>query len=485
MEYLTEAIPGSISSLLGNVEGLDMRAPITNAEFETVKGDLTKVAALYKVQNFVQSFVTVESDQMTLNVQLLDSKTRRILWSHDYPGHRRNYLELVRGTAEDLRKKLLPDSKPLASASGLAANSETVHLLQRGKYYTNRYYLIHDPADFDRAYAVLKDALKIDPKLAEAAAAMAWLHIHKQGWNVGEDTSESAEAWARRAIEIDQRCGRAWSALSILEQDSVRPQDKSKQLEYALKAVQFAPRDPDSFLALGSAPMPIELGLYPALEAYRLDSLDLTNGNCIGDTLFLLGRSSEGLPYLDSVLSIEPDFTYALYWKVLLLADLGRIDEAARVLLKVQEALPGQDLFPDFVLPCVLALQREDSTAVDRLLREIINRINEPKAASGYVGGVAVQLLSFAVRHGRMEAALAVLERYADVEKIPIYDMLVLDPRLEPLRRDARFTPLLEKYRENCVESMKVLAQARSRGELPRYLEAPFDDLLKKLEIKL
>ena len=63
--------------------------------------------------------------------------------------------------------------------------------------------------------------------------------------------------------------------------------------------------------------------------------------------------------------------------------------------------------------------------------------------------------------------------------------MLVLDPRLDPLRRDARFKPVLEEYRKNCVDDMKVLAQARSRGELPRYLEAPFVDLLKKLDIKL
>jgi len=68
---------------------------------------------------------------------------------------------------------------------------------------------------------------------------------------------------------------------------------------------------------------------------------------------------------------------------------------------------------------------------------------------------------------------------------LPFYDTLVLDPRLEPLRRDERFKPILEKFREDFVDIMRVLDQVRSRGELPSYFEAPFADLLKKLQIKL
>ena len=153
------------------------RSPITNSEFESIRGDLGKAAALYQVQRFVQPSVTVESDQMTLNVQLLDSKTRRIMWSKEYPGRRSNYLELVHGTAEDLRQKLLPDSKPVSSVSGLAANSEAELLFRQAKYYSNQYNNLTRPADFDRAFSDLKRALELDPKLADAAAEIANLFI--------------------------------------------------------------------------------------------------------------------------------------------------------------------------------------------------------------------------------------------------------------------------------------------------------------------
>jgi hypothetical protein len=69
--------------------------------------------------------------------------------------------------------------------------------------------------------------------------------------------------------------------------------------------------------------------------------------------------------------------------------------------------------------------------------------------------------------------------------KCPKCQSDTLDPRLESLRQDNRFKPILEKFREDFVYIMKVLDQVRARGELPRYLEAPFADLLKKLEIRL
>jgi hypothetical protein len=46
LEYLTDAIPDYLSTLLGNMAGLDTRAPITNATFGKVQGDLEKIASL-------------------------------------------------------------------------------------------------------------------------------------------------------------------------------------------------------------------------------------------------------------------------------------------------------------------------------------------------------------------------------------------------------------------------------------------------------
>ncbi len=216
--YLTEAIPGSLSTLLGNVEGLETKAPITNAEFETIQGDLGKAAALFKVQRFVQPSVTVDSDQLVLNIQLLDAKTRRIIWSKEYPGRRTNYLELVHGIAEDIRQKLQPASKPVSSMPELAKNSEAELLYRQAKYHWNQYNYLHRQTDFERAFSQLNHALELDPGFAASAANIAFLFIFKaDAGGPFQEPLSTAESWARRAIKIDPRCGLGWSALSAVE----------------------------------------------------------------------------------------------------------------------------------------------------------------------------------------------------------------------------------------------------------------------------
>jgi serine/threonine protein kinase len=486
-DYLTEAIPGSLSAVLGNVEGLETKAPITNSEFESIHGDLNKAAALYQVQRFVQPFVTVESDQMTLTVQLLDSKNRRILWSKEYPGRRGNYLELVHGTAEDLRQKLQPASKLVSSGVGLAANSEAELLFRQAKYYSNQYNNLHHGADFDRAFSGMKRALELDPKMADAAAEIACLYEFKaEGGEAFKESISETGSWARRATEIDQRCGMGWVQLGMAEFMAPRP-DRHKVLEYALKAVRFAPRNPFSHNLLNMAPIPMVLSLEATLEAYRLDALYLYGGANLVGNLLCLGRSTEGLPYLNKILSIEPEFGYGLVIKSLILADLGRTVEAAEVLKKAQGQITESSFFAPFALCAkyILALQQGDSQSPEALLKQILKIMNDPNTISPQIDSITLFLLPFLVRQGQMETALYILKRDLEAGFSPIYDSLVLSPRLEPLRRDERFKPILEKFRADFVDIMKVLAQVRSRGELPRYLDAPFADLLKKLDIKL
>jgi tetratricopeptide (TPR) repeat protein len=333
----------------------------------------------------------------------------------------------------------------------------------------------------------LKRALELDARLAGAAAEIASLFLSKAEFGgLAQEALVEAEFWARMAVEIDPRCSPGWENLVFAESYKPRP-DRQKSLEYALKAVKLAPFRPGSHNSLSNAPIPLGLGLEAGLEAYRLDTLDLVDGANVGYSLFNLGRSAEGLTYVDGVLSIDPEFAWGLFVRSFILADLGRLAEAADALRKVENNISEGSIYAPLVLwvRFVLVLQQHDSKAADPLLKEILSRINDPKTRSLELDSATLNLLPFLVRSGKMETALQFLKRNQEAGYWPIYDELALDPRLEPLRRDERFKPILEKFRADFVDIMKVLAQVRSRGELPRYLDAPFADLLKKLDIKL
>ena len=174
--FLTDAIPNTLSTDLAQVGNLETKVPPTSIEMERVGGDLKKIADLYGVSAFVLSSVTAQADRLTLNVQLVEARSRRLLWSKEYDGQRNEYLELAREASEGLRDAIRPEAAPVTQASLLSAQSEAELSIQRGQHYSNRYNNLHRAEDFELARASFQHALESDPKLARAAAEMAWLY---------------------------------------------------------------------------------------------------------------------------------------------------------------------------------------------------------------------------------------------------------------------------------------------------------------------
>ncbi len=309
--YLTDAIPATLSTHLAQVEGLDTKVPPTSVEFEQVKGDLTRIADAYHVTSCVLSSITATGDRLVLNVQLVEPRSRRLRWSHEYEAPRASYIDLVRQAAEGLRGALKPAASPMASMAGVTANSEAELALRQGQHYGNRYNNRHYEADYRIARASLTRALELDPKLSEAAAEIAYLYLYRQ--NAGdpaETVVPEAERWARRALQIEGRTATAWAALTWAEgwQPKASPR---KMVEFGLKAAAFGPRCAPCQTSLGSALAgSLTLGLAAELEAARLDPLFLMSKVNAAGYLEYLGRTAEGLPLIDQALSLEPDSPY-------------------------------------------------------------------------------------------------------------------------------------------------------------------------------
>ncbi len=93
-QFLTDAIPNTISAHLTQVKGLETRVPPSSVEVERVVGDLMRLADAYGVSAFVLSSLTAEADRLVLNVQLVDARSRRLLGASDFEGRREGYLTL-------------------------------------------------------------------------------------------------------------------------------------------------------------------------------------------------------------------------------------------------------------------------------------------------------------------------------------------------------------------------------------------------------
>jgi hypothetical protein len=52
------------------------------------------------------------------------------------------------------------------------------------------------------------------------------------------------------------------------------------------------------------------------------------------------------------------------------------------------------------------------------------------------------------------------------------------------VRDDPSLAPIIASSKQRFEETLAILEDARRRGELPRYLEAPLDELLVKLDVR-
>ena len=140
--FLTDAVPGTISTLLAQVEGLDTKVPPSSFEVEKVKGDLGQLAELYEVSSFIVTSITTSPGGFALNVQLVDAATRKVRWGKQYEGPRETYNDLARQAAEGIRLAVKPAASPVPTAG---VSSEAELALREGDYFLNRYNNLHRP----------------------------------------------------------------------------------------------------------------------------------------------------------------------------------------------------------------------------------------------------------------------------------------------------------------------------------------------------
>ncbi|HET9531875.1 MAG TPA: protein kinase, partial [Blastocatellia bacterium] len=349
--FLTDAIPNMLSTRLTEVEGMETKVPPTSMDIERVGGDLAKIAEAYGVNGFILSSVTAEPDRFILNVQLVEASSRRLLWSREYEGERRNYLELVRAAAEGVRAVLRPEAAPIRIAPSGVSNTEAELFYQRGLFHLNAYSNRKQPEDFDRAVSDLERALDLDPDMARAAASIATLNIARleMGAPFGEVLA-GIDTWANRALRIDPRSGEAWQVLSVAEELRLDG-DRRKRLEYALKAATYADYSGYSHHVLGTAltGSSYVLALEAFCEASRRDPLFLSGPLAASGILSIQGKTKEGLSLIEQVLSLEPDMPVAFMMKAFLLLSDRRLNEAERLIEQLEKMVIEHRMHPGWV----------------------------------------------------------------------------------------------------------------------------------------
>jgi hypothetical protein len=298
------------------------------------------------------------------------------------------------------------------------------------------------------------------------------------------DVAAGVERYARRALALDPRSARAWSALSEIQ--SASSIGLRLRLEYALRGASLSPTDDFTHTRLTSALFPASayLAREAAHEAARHDPLVLTGHLYEAITSALVGDAERGMRCIETALALEPDAPFTRYMKSLVLVVAGRDAEAVGEAEALKPLGATGRLHPEWVrfadqmvrAHTVIAAGGRDAEELCAYLVAVAQGHQPFPRWQSSTSGVPILL----TRYGRPDAALDLLlaRREAGVRE-PL-DLLVLHPDMASLSGDARYRLLVSDAATQFRILTDVATAARSRNEMPPYIDRALRDLASR-----
>jgi len=216
MEYLSDGMTESLITSLSQLPKLNVKARSSVFHYKGKEIKPNKVGQELSVQAILTGRVVQRGEQLTLSLELVDTKTENVLWSEQYNRKQTDLVslqnEIVRDVSNKLRTKL-SGSDEQRLTKNYTENTEAYQLYLKGRYQLNK----RTEEDFKRGIEFFKQAIEQDPNYALAYAGLAEAYNQMGLWTTlpPSESFPKAKAAAERALQLDDTLAEAHTALAF------------------------------------------------------------------------------------------------------------------------------------------------------------------------------------------------------------------------------------------------------------------------------
>src|SRR5437868_7930564 len=437
--YFCEGVQDEILTRLAKVADLKVISRTSTQHFKSTPDNLPQIAKQLGVTNILEGSVKKASDQVRVNVQLINALTDAHLWGDTYDRKLTDIFavesEIAKTIAEMLQARLTGSEKTLITKTP-TVNPEAYELYLKGRFFWNK----RTGADLLKSIDYFKQAVEKDQKyaLAYAGLADAYVLLPPYGAASPSESFPQAEAAARKALELDDTLAEAHASLGqvLLFYDldfagSTMEFERALSLDpnYATAHHWYGGGGP--LLALGQFDRAIKEGK----RAVELDPLSLINNADLGWLYFNARRYNEAEAQARKTLEMDSHFYLAHYYLGEVLQLKGQLTAAIAEYKKAAEL--DDDPFVLGLLAQAYAKlgQRDEALKMLGQLQELATR--------RYVTSYSFALVHIAL--GEKDKAIDWLERAYRDRAGPDIALIKVDPFLDPLRGHPRFEALVQK----------------------------------------
>jgi len=429
-EYFSDGLSEELIDRLTHVGDLKVIARTSSFQFKGRNEDIRVIAEKLGVTHLLEGSVRKHDNQLRITAQLIEARGGTHLWSQTYDRSSLDIFkvqdEIARNVSQALRVAL---NSGRVKEEAHPSNVRTHNLLLEGHYFENH----SNKEDLEKAIRLYKEAIQLEPN-----HAMAWVRLASAYTRLGEffgSVKDVAEARAAvdQALRIDPKLADAHAARATLLK-MIDWNWEGAAAEYR-RANELSP-DPHRY-DVGLAGIGLLFGrVDDSIAAKRLaldrDPLSVNALHALGTDLYVAGRYEEAASALRKVIELDPSFASVRTFLGTALLLQGQPQQA----LAVVEHEPDPS-WKSIVLPLVywsLGRRQESDDAMAALERDLA-----PIAS--------FQIAQAHAYRGETSAALDWLER-AYRERDTGVQWARVDPILQrALRGEPRYQAFLVKLK--------------------------------------
>lgn len=423
-DYLSDGLADSLIYRLSQLPTLKVSPTSSVMRYKGKETDVAQVARDLAVDAVMSGRLVQRGDDLSISVQLIDSRTAKLIWAEQYDRKMSELLATQREIATTITQKLelkLGAAESKGITKKYTDSSEAYQAYLKGRYYWNR----RTAENLKKGIEQFKAATDLDPNFALAYTGLAdcYAILPEYAGTPASDAMPQAKAYAERAIAIDDQLGEPHATLGIVYVQSWQWAEAEREYK---RAIELNPNYATAYhwysIALKNQGRNDEAAKM-ITKASELDPLSGAIGCNISMIYQLQNNHDASIKNSLKLIELDPNFGRAYEYLGLSYFKVGRKEEAVTAMEKAVELTKRQNVVLSelgFVYGAVG--KRTEASAV---AKELEDKYARKEAAGHEVAAVYSGL-------GEKDKAFEWLEK----------DFQNRDSRLNTFRWEIQFEPL-------------------------------------------